>query len=265
MTRPTGLTAQGINVSVPGRRLVEALELSLRSGEIVALLGRNGVGKTLLLHTLAGLRDADGGTLSVQDDAVDSLTRRELARRLVLLPQDSDDIFPSSVFETVLIGRHPHVGRFGWESAGDLEHGMAALRAVGLETLRDRDVLTLSGGERRRLAIAQCLAQDTPVLLLDEPNNHLDPQHQVESLDLFRKLADDGRAILLSLHDVNMAARYADRCLLLFGNGRWLIGATEAILTTDTLEALYGVPMQAMPWQGGKVYLPAPSSTSHSP
>ncbi len=257
MSLPTALRAQGVNVSVPGRPLVQQLELELRAGEIVALLGRNGVGKTLLLHSLAGLRDADGGQVQVQGNAADTLTRRELARRLVLLPQDSDDVFPASVLETVLIGRHPHVGRFGWENAGDIERGLAALRAMDLEALRDRDVLTLSGGERRRLAIAQCLAQDTPVLLLDEPTNHLDPQHQVESLDLFQDLANDGRAILLSLHDVNIAARYADRCLLLFGDGRWQIGDTNTILTAETLEALYGVAMQAVPWQGTQVYLPA--------
>ncbi len=257
MNLPPALRAQSVNVSVPGRPLVQQLDLELRAGEIVALLGRNGVGKTLLLHCLAGLRDADGGRLAVQGDAADTLTRRELARRLVLLPQDSDDVFPASVLETVLTGRHPHVGRFGWETAEDIERGLAALRAMDLEALRDRDVLTLSGGERRRLAIAQCLAQDTAVLLLDEPTNHLDPQHQVESLDLLRGLANDGRAILLSLHDVNVAARYADRCLLLFGDGRWQIGDTNTILTADTLEALYGVAMQALPWQGTQVYLPA--------
>ncbi len=262
MTTPAALSAKEVSVSVPGRSLVDKLDPELRAGEIVALLGRNGVGKSLLLHTLAGLRDADPGYLAIQGDAADSLTRRDIARRLALLPQDSDDVFPASVLETVLIGRHPHVGRFGWESAEDVEQGMTALRAMGLEALRERDVLTLSGGERRRLAIAQCLAQDTPVLLLDEPTNHLDPQHQVESLDLFRRLADDGRAILASLHDVNVAARYADRSLLLFGDGRWQIGATDSILTTATLEELYGISMQALPWQDTRVYVPAPSPRS---
>ncbi len=258
MSPAIALSAKGVGVSVPGRSLVEQLDLDLAPGEIVALLGRNGVGKTLLLHTLAGLREADGGSVAVNGTPAASLARQELARRLVLLPQDSDDVFPASVLETVLIGRHPHVGRFGWESPDDVEFGLAALRAVGLESLWDRDVLTLSGGERRRLAIAQALAQDTPVLLLDEPTNHLDPQHQVESLDLFRRLADDGRAILMSVHDVNVAARYADRCLLLFGDGRWQIGATDDVLAGDTLEALYGVAMQSLPWQGKNVYLPAP-------
>ena len=251
------MEVRGVSVSVAGRTLVESLHIDLAGGEIVALLGKNGAGKTLLLHTLAGLRRPELGTVRVLGDMRDTLRPREFARRLALLPQDSEDIFPSSVLETALIGRHPHIGRFGWESSADVDAALTALEAVGLADLRDRDVLSLSGGERRRLAIAQCLVQDAPIMLLDEPTNHLDPHHRVDTLELLEQQARQGKAILMSLHDVNFAARFADRCLLLFGDGSWQLGETGAILSTETLETLYGISMEALPWRGTDFFVPA--------
>jgi iron complex transport system ATP-binding protein len=251
------LTATGVTVEIESRRLVDDLELGLRPGEIVALLGMNGAGKTLLLHTLAGLRPPGAGHVRLFDADIEELGRRDIAKRLAVLPQDSDDVFPASVLETVLVGRHPHVERFGWETDRDRMLARNALAAVGLDALADRNVLTLSGGERQRLAIAQCIAQDADVMLLDEPTNHLDPHHQLDTLELFRALANGGKAVLMTLHDVNFAARYADRCLLLFGDGRWELGPTEAALSQDTLERLYGVAMDALPWNGRSVFVPA--------
>lgn len=258
MSKPRGvaLRANDLDVVVADRTLVNALSLELAHGELVALLGKNGAGKTLLLHTLAGLRPAASGSLEVLDADFATLSRRDLAKALVLLPQDNDDVFPASVLETVLIGRHPHVGRFGWETERDIEASRAALAAIGLEALADRDVLSLSGGERRRVALAQCLTQDSPVMLLDEPTNHLDPHHQVETLELCRSLADGGKAVLMSLHDINFAARYADRCLILFGNGEWRLGATDTMLQADILEALYDVAMDSVSWNGRQLYVP---------
>ncbi len=253
----TYLATSGLTVTVAKRTLVEDLDLELKAGELVALLGKNGAGKTLLMHTLAGLRTPAAGRITINSEPLAVLRRQELARRLVLMPQHSDDVFPATVLETALIGRHPHIDRFGWESEADIAAATRALSTMDLDELLERDVLTLSGGERRRLAIAQCLTQDVPLMLLDEPTNHLDPQHQLDALDVFRRLADDGQSLLLSMHDVNFAARYADRCLLLFGDGRWDLGASNDILTPDRLEALYGTPMHALPWQGGQVFVPA--------
>jgi len=254
---PTALTATGVTVAVDSRLLVDGLDLELRAGEIVALLGMNGAGKTLLLHTLAGLRPPRAGTVRLFDADIATLGRRDVATRLALLPQDSDDVFPASVLETVLVGRHPHVERFGWETGRDIALARDALAAVALDGLGDRNVLTLSGGERQRLAIAQCLTQDAPVMLLDEPTNHLDPHHQLDALELFRTRADGGKAVLMTLHDVNFAARYADRCLLLFGDGRWQLGPTDDVLSGETLEKLYGVAMETLPWKGRNVFMPA--------
>jgi iron complex transport system ATP-binding protein len=246
-----------LGVSVPGRQLVAALAFAARAGEIIAILGRNGSGKTLTLHTLAGLRAADSGDVVLQGKDIARHPRREAARLLALLPQVIDDIFPATVLDTALIGRHPHIAPFSWESADDLAAARQALATMGLGEMHDRDILTLSGGERRRLAIAQVLAQAPLVYLLDEPTNHLDPQHQLETLHVFRAAADKGATVIVSLHDVNLAARFADRCLLLFGDGRWQLGDVADVLTEASLSELYATRMEAVAWRDQTLYVPA--------
>jgi iron complex transport system ATP-binding protein len=252
------LACESLNVDVPGRVLVRGLDLVLERGEFLAVLGRNGTGKTLTLMTLAGLRSRGSGSVSLFGDAIESWGRQRVARHLAVLPQDTEDIFPSTVLDTVLIGRHPHIGRWRWESAADREIAVAALARTGIDKLAGRDVLTLSGGERQRLAIAQVLAQSPEVFLLDEPTNHLDPRHQELALRLFRDSADSGSTIIASLHDANLAERYADRCLLLHGDGRWELGPTRQILTAARLGELYGTAIEDIPWRGGRVFVPAP-------
>ena len=249
------LDVSGLHVSVPGRVLIESLDMTLARGEFVAVLGRNGTGKTLSLLTLAGLRPPEAGTVRLGGAAIGSLSRQQVAERLALLPQDTDDIFPATVLDTALVGRHPHIGRFRWESPRDYELARASLAQVGMEELADRDVLSLSGGERRRLAIAQVLTQSPDTYLLDEPTNHLDPQHQVDTLHIFRRAADSGAGVIASLHDVNLAARVADRCLLLFGDGRWEFGATDEVLDEERLEALFETPMEAVTWRDRRLFV----------
>lgn len=251
----TLLQVSGLRVRVPGRVLVEALDMRLARGEFIAVLGRNGSGKTLSLLTLAGLREPDGGTVLLGGDALGSLRRQQVAKRLALLPQDTDDIFPATVLDTAIVGRHPHIGRFRWESPQDLALAREALERVGIADLEYRDVLSLSGGERRRVAIAQVLTQAPGVYLLDEPTNHLDPQHQVDTLQVFRRAADAGAGVIASLHDVNLAARVADRCLLLFGNGRWEFGTTDDVLDETRLEDLFQTPMEAVRWRDRRLFV----------
>jgi iron complex transport system ATP-binding protein len=254
-TEATLLSSEATRISVPGRILVDGLNLVLRRGEIVALLGRNGTGKTLSLLTLAGLRTAASGTVILLGQDLATMPRRDIAKSLALLPQDTEDIFPATVLDTVLIGRHPHVGRLRWESGRDYDIARASLEAVGISDLAERDVLSLSGGERRRLALAQILTQEPDVYLLDEPTNHLDPQHQLDALRIFRAAADGGAGIIASLHDVNLAARFADRCLLLYGDGRWELGPAGEILDEKRLEEVYSVPMEAIDWRGKRFFI----------
>ena len=248
---------EDLTIEVPGRLLIEQLQLSVDAGEFVAVLGPNGVGKSLSLFTFAGIGHATAGEVTIGGQGLQSMSRRDIALALALLPQYTEDIFPATVLDTVMIGRHPHIGRFQWETRADREIALDALMRVDLALFADRDVLTLSGGERRRLAVAQVLTQEPELFLLDEPTNHLDPQHQLDVLRLFRDKASEGKGVIVTLHDVNLAARFADRCLLLFGDGRWVVGETGDVLTEDRLSTLYGTPIETVPWRDGRVFVAA--------
>ena len=251
------LSCRGLRVSVPGRLLVDELDIELRRGELIAVLGQNGAGKTLTLMTLAGLRTQDAGQVSLLGSDIFHSRRQETAQYLALLPQITDDIFPATVLDTALIGRHPHIGRLRWESPEDHAIANNALRLMSLDTLSERDIFTLSGGERRRLAIAQVLTQSPDVYLLDEPTNHLDPQHQLDALNVFRRAADSGAGIIASLHDVNLAVRFADRCLLLYGDGQWDLGASAEVLTESRLTELYATQMETVSWRSHQLFVAA--------
>lgn len=249
------LSCSSIRVSVPGRVLVDQLDLSLRRGEFVAVLGQNGAGKSLTLQTLAGLRAPESGSVLLGAGNIFESRRQDVATQLALLPQVIEDIFPATVLDTALIGRHPHIGRFRWESPEDYAIANDALQMVGLDDLTQRDILTLSGGERRRLAIAQVLTQAPDVYLLDEPTNHLDPHHQLDAMRIFRRLADSGAGIIAAVHDVNLAARFADRGLLLFGDGRWELGPCDDVLSEQGLGELFRTPMEAVAWRSHKLFV----------
>lgn len=249
------LECSGVRVETPQRCLVDGLDLSTRTGEFVAVLGENGAGKTLTLHTLAGLRAPAAGQVMLASRVLDDWPRRELARELALLTQVSEDPFPNTALETAVMGRHPHIEFWRWESDADYERARAALAAVGLAGCDARDVQTLSGGERRRVAIATVLTQEPRVFLLDEPTNHLDPHHQLEILRLFRARADAGCLVIASLHDATLAAQFADRTLLLFGDGRWRFGASTETLTPEALSALYHTPIHEIAFRGRRVFV----------
>ena len=252
----TALECLRLTVNVPGRTLVRDLDAVLRPGKIIALLGRNGTGKSSLLHVLAGLRPAASGEVELEGRALSLWPRGEFALRVALLPQVSDDPFPGSVLESALVGRHPHIDFWQWESEADRAIARECLAAMDLAGLDDRDVTTLSGGERRRLGIATVLAQTPAFFLLDEPIQQLDPLHQLSVLKLFRARADAGACVVMSLHDPGLAARFADEALLLFGDGRWSHGPAEEILNSESVAALYGVAVRELRWEDGRTFVP---------
>jgi iron complex transport system ATP-binding protein len=254
------LEANQLEVGIGGHQVCRDLNWRVAAGESWAILGRNGVGKSTLLATTAGLRAPHNGRLSVAGlllpQAGQGAGGRAMARVRGYLSQHQMDPFASTVMETVLVGRHPHLGRWDWESAGDRRIAGAALSEVDLDGFAEREVQTLSGGERQRLAVAQLLAQQPRLFLLDEPLTHLDLSHQVAVMDLFVRRAAEGAAIVAVLHDPGFAARYCRQALLLFGNGEWLAGPADEVITATNLTRLYGHPLRELCADGQRWFVP---------
>ncbi len=252
------LKVSHLNVAAGEKTLCRNLDFEVLPGQCWGILGPNGAGKTTLLHTLAGLSDPVSGTVQLDGRAVKDLPRRQVAQRVGVLFQEQSDPFPATVMEAALIGRHPYLGRWQWESERDIELVQDKLALLGLESLTSRQVSTLSGGERQRLAIATLLAQQPGISLLDEPVNHLDVNHQINVLKLLTGvLCQDGGAVMMVLHDINLAARYCDHLLLLFSGGESVHGRVEDILDKEVLSRLYQHPVMTLDSPGGPVYLPA--------
>jgi len=246
-----------LDVSIAAVQIVQQLEIEIRPGSFVALLGSNGAGKTTLLNCLAGLRAPDRGTVELGGLDVHKIPRRKLAQKLGMLQQHSAYVFDSSVIQTVLTGRHPHLDLWERESPADFELARSALDSVDLEGFEHRCVTSLSGGEARRLAFASLLVQQTPVILLDEPSNHLDLKHQVQIMQMIRQLClqQDGIAIA-ALHDVNLALSYCSHALLLLGSGQWQAGPIEEMLNEISLERTYGCAVERLQGKTGPRFYP---------
>jgi iron complex transport system ATP-binding protein len=253
------LRTQNLHVEIGGKTVCKGLDVALYAGQRWGLLGINGVGKTTLLHTLAGLRAPSQGNISLGNTLLADLPRRSIAQKIGLLLQADEDAFPGTVLETVLSGRHPWLDPWQWEGEADLTLARSALADVGLAGFEHRQINTLSGGERRRLAVATLLVQDPQLFLLDEPTNHLDPQHQIGLLNLLEQRVtktENKRASLMILHDINLVTRFCDHLMLLFGEGEVLCGASQEVLNTQTLSRLYGHPVIALDGPGGTVFIP---------
>lgn len=234
------LESTGLRVGVPGRVLIDNLDCAIRAGEFLALLGGNGTGKSLLMRTLAGLRAPSAGRVALAGSEIGEMARRDVARQLGFLPQDPEAPPQGNVRDTVLLGRFAHLGF--WQSPGGDEDALVAraLEEVGLAALATRELGSLSGGEQRRAAIARLRVQAPSVYLLDEPTNHLDPAQQISVLQGMRELTRAGAAVVVSLHEPNLALRFADRVALLSGQGDVQVIDTSS-LATEHLERLYGL------------------------
>lgn len=251
------LETRALRLEIAGQRLCDSLSLQLRAGECLGILGQNGTGKTTLLHTLARLRPAQGGEILLHGVTLNAWSRKALAVQLGVLFQSSSDNMPASVEETVLMGRHPHLPDWQWETPTDHAIARAALQSVNLDTLAQRDITTLSGGERQRLALAMLLAQQPRLYLLDEPGNHLDIAFQVKSLQLLREqIVRQQAALCMATHDINLAARFCDRILLLDGEGEPLSGTAGEILTPATLSHAFGCRIGVANAGGRQVFFP---------
>lgn len=250
-----GLSCTALDIVVHECQLVMQLGVQFMPGTITAVLGRNGTGKSLTLNTLAGLRPFKSGQISLHARAFAQYSRRELAQQLSFVAQDIEEPFPVTALEVALSGRHPHIDFWQWETESDYAIARAALAAVDLQNFKHRSIDTLSGGERRRVAIAGALAQQPQIFILDEPTNHLDPQHQLQVMKLFRSKADAGCTVIMSMHDAGLAARFADNALLLYGDGRWQFGKADATLTAENLTHLYATTTLEVTHAAGRTFI----------
>lgn len=235
------------------------LTLDLPPGSFTAVLGPNGAGKSTLIRALTRLVKPEGGQIRYGDRPIERLRAGELARIVAVVPQDVWVPFEYSILEMVLMGRAPHLGILGLEGERDLDAARDALSRLGLLPMEHRSIQTLSGGERQRVLLARALAQETPVLLLDEPTAHLDIAHQQSALELLTALQREGRTVLAVLHDLNLASQYCSRLVLLSRGEVAATGAPEAVLTEERLREVYGaaVILAQHPQTGRPVVLPA--------
>lgn len=244
------LRLAGVHLALEGRPVLAGLELELAAGELLLLAGRNGAGKTTLLRAAAGLVHPDAGRIELGGRPLAAFSRRALAREIAFVPQETGVPFPFSAGQLVLLGRTPHLGLLAFESRADVAAAEAALARLGLAGLADRSVLELSGGERQLVHLARALAQDTPVLLLDEPTAHLDLAHRALVLGCLRALAREGRAVLAVSHDL-AAAGYANRVALL-AEGRILAaGAPSEVIRPVLLKHAFGVEAEVLETPAG--------------
>lgn len=250
------LAARQLGIGCGGRRLIWGLDADFEAGQVWAVLGANGSGKTTLLHVLAGLRAPSAGTLTLEGRALATWPARARAQRIALLLQDYETQFPATALEIALSGRHPHRQWLREDAARDIELARSALAAVGLAGFETRALATLSGGERRRAEIAAVLAQDTPVYLLDEPANHLDLPHQLAMLDLYTERARRGALIVVALHDINLALRFATHALLLHADGGHTLGAASAVITPTALHSVYRCVFHEIDHDGRRYVVP---------
>ena len=251
------LQVHNLRLKIAERILCSDLNLNINPGECVALLGHNGTGKTTLLHTLFNLRQPDAGSILLNGQPSHNRSRKALARQMGLLFQHMHDEMPVTVFETALLGRHPHLSTWHWDSLEDIESAKQSLALLDLLPLSEREISTLSGGERQRLAIAMLLVQNPQLYLLDEPSNHLDIAFQIRVLEVLKqRVSSTGSALCMATHDINIAARFCDQVVLLLGDGEHVVGNVEDVLTPSQLSRAFDCRINRVEHEGRWIYFP---------
>jgi iron complex transport system ATP-binding protein len=234
-----------------GRPALDGVSCTVRGGELLAVAGPNGSGKTTLVRALSGLVRPSGGTVELGGRSPGRWTRPELARVLAVVPQGEEVTFPLKVDETVMLGRYARLGPLAAPSPADRAAVADALARCDVLGLADRTIDTLSGGEWQRVRIARALAQEPRILVLDEPTTSLDVRHEMELFELVRGLVTDGLAGLVITHQINLAARFADRILLLSEGRVAGEGRPAEVLREDSLRAVFGWPVAVTTWCDG--------------
>jgi len=254
------LVAEGIVFSYPGGvRALDGVDFLLAGGELAGIVGPNGAGKTTLLRILAGIARPGAGRVSLGGRSIDRIPRVELARSIAYLPQQVEPAFGFRAGEVVAMGRYPHLGPFGFIRERDRAAIDRALARTETAALAAREFGALSGGERQRVLIASVLAQEPRAMLLDEPTSSLDIHHQVEIFELLEDLARSGIAIAVVTHDLNLAAQFCSRLVLVAGGRIAIDGPPSVVIQPETLERTYGEKLIVgrHPQTGAPTVLPA--------
>jgi iron complex transport system ATP-binding protein len=250
-----GLSIKNAGVRIDGRWLVQGASFDVEPGAVTALVGPNGSGKSTILRLLSGLWQATEGCVELDGTPLRKMRRRDVARRLSFVPQDTGIDFGFSVQEVVEMGRHPHRGRFESFEDSDRRSVARALEQADVAELAARPVNELSGGERQRVLIARSLATEAEILLLDEPTSNLDIDHGLEVLTLLRRLANEGKSVVVALHDLNAVMRFADRAIVLDGGRISVEGPPAEVLTEGSVAAVFGVRLERLQRQDGSPVL----------
>jgi len=240
------IAIEDVDAGYGDQPVLQNVTLRVARGEFVGLIGPNGCGKTTLLRVLSGVLAPSRGQVRLQGANLRDIGRRQLARTMACLLQRFSLDLPFTVREVVLMGRSPHLPRIGGETRRDFELVQRAMGLTDVSCLADRSITEISGGERQRVLIAMCLAQEPDVLLLDEPTSHLDIRHQVSILDLITRLnRQTGLTVVAVLHDLNLAAEYCRRLAVLDRGRLQALGPPEDVLTTEMIFRVYGVNVLA--------------------
>ena len=238
---PPVLQATGLGWTVGGARIVDRVDLAVFGGEVLGVIGPNGAGKTTLLRLLSGGLEPTRGEVRIGGRPLAHMSPRERARRVAYMSQESIQALPFTVMEVLLMGRYPHRGRFERESTRDREIARGTLASVGLSGFEERPMSELSGGERQLVLFAKTLVQDTTILVLDEPSSSLDIGHQDRIFSMTQELARSNRAVIISVHDLSVAAEYCTRLVLLEKGGVAASGKAESVIRPELLDRVYGV------------------------
>ena len=249
-----GIVATGVGVELDGNRILRAVDLTVAPGEVVALVGPNGAGKSTLLSALSGDVPLSDGSIEIAGRVLASYRHLDLARERAVLTQDNQLSFPFTVEQVVTMGRSP------WARTERLDEDEeaigSAMAAMDIEHLVARRFTSLSGGEKARVSLARVLAQRTPIVMLDEPTAALDLRHQEEVMRAVRDLAAAGTAVLVVIHDLSLAAAYADRVAIIAKGTLVAVGAPEAVLTVERVSEVYGLPVDVSLASGRPVIVP---------
>ncbi len=240
MVENTKLIIDGVSFEYDAKPVLADIEVNIAKGEFVGLVGPNGSGKTTLLRTITNLLQPSKGVVILDGKDVSKYSKKELAREIAVVSQDTQVAFDFTVEDIVLMGRTPYLGRFQNETRSDLDIAREAMVATDTLDFSERLITSLSGGEMQRVIVARALAQHPSLLLLDEPTSHLDIKHQVSILDLLKRLnSTQSLTVIASLHDLNLAAQYCDYLVMLSKGKIFCVGTPDNVLTEDNVRAVY--------------------------